>query len=121
MQSTWSASIRFFLIPPSPDWADDMEPLASTKPATPVGARWWTMCCTQAKLALPFGGAPYCQRLSSGQPLAAPVGDVEGRIGEDEVGLEVGVAVVAWKLSPWAICPSMPRMARFIFASRQVV
>lgn len=28
------------------------------------------------------------------QVLAAPVGDVEGRIGEDEVGLEVGVAVV---------------------------
>ena len=28
------------------------------------------------------------------QPLAAPVGDVEGRIGEDEVGPEVGVAVV---------------------------
>jgi hypothetical protein len=27
----------------------------------------------------------------------------------------------AWKVSPWAIWPSMPRMARFIFASRQVV
>ena len=26
-----------------------------------------------------------------------------------------------WKLSPWAICPSMPRIARFILASRQVV
>ena len=53
------------------------------------------MCCTQAKLALPLGGTPYCQRLSSSvQPLAAPVGDVERRIGEDEVGLEVGVAVV---------------------------
>lgn len=25
------------------------------------------------------------------------------------------------KVSPWAICPSMPRMARFILASRQVV
>ena len=60
----------------------------------PSGARWWTMCCTQAKLALPFGGAPYFQRLSSLQALAAPVADVEGRIGEDEVGLQVGVAVV---------------------------
>ena len=29
-----------------------------------------------------------------GEPLAAPVGDVEGRIGQDEVGLEVGMAVV---------------------------
>ena len=32
-------SIRFFLISPSPDWFDDIEPLASTKPATPLGAR----------------------------------------------------------------------------------
>ena len=38
------------------------EPLVSTKPATPAGARWWTMCCTQAKLALPFGGAPFGHR-----------------------------------------------------------
>jgi hypothetical protein len=42
-----------------------MEPLARTKPAMPVGARWWMMCCTQAKLALPTGGLPNCQRLSS--------------------------------------------------------
>ena len=54
------------------------------------------------------------------QALAAPVGDVEGRIGEDEVGLEVGWRSL-WKVSPWAIWPSMPRMARFILASRQVV
>ena len=52
------------------------------------------MCCTQAKLALPVGGAPYFQRLSSLQALAAPVADVERRVGEDEVGLEVGVPVV---------------------------
>ncbi|SMF63989.1 hypothetical protein SAMN06265365_12386 [Tistlia consotensis] len=32
--------------------------------------------------------------LVAAQPLAAPVGDVEGRVGEDEVGLQVGVAVV---------------------------
>ena len=42
-------------ISPSPDWFDDMEPLASTNPASPVGARWWMKCCTQAKLALPGG------------------------------------------------------------------
>jgi hypothetical protein len=35
-------------ISPSPDWFDDIEPLASTKPASPVGARWWIKCCTQA-------------------------------------------------------------------------
>ena len=29
-----------------------------------------------------------------GEPIAAPIGDIEGRIGEDEVGLQVRVAVV---------------------------
>ena len=52
------------------------------------------------------------------QLLAAPVGDVERRIGEDEIGLEVGVAVVVEGV---AVPASMPRMARFILASRQVV
>ena len=93
MQSTRLASISDLRMFPSPDWLDDMEPLASTKPAAPAGDRWWTMCCTQAKLALPLGGTPYCQRLVLGEPLAAPVGDVEGCIGQDEVGLEVGMAV----------------------------
>ena len=50
-------------------------------------------CCTQAKLALPAGGAPYFQRLSSSQQLAAPVAVVEGRVGQDVVGLQVGVQV----------------------------
>ncbi len=45
-------------ISPSPDWLDDIEPLARTKPAMPVGARWWMKCWTQAKLALPVGGVP---------------------------------------------------------------
>ena len=39
MQSTKSASIRFFRISPSPDWFDDIEPFASTNPATPPGAK----------------------------------------------------------------------------------
>jgi hypothetical protein len=54
------------------------------------------------------------------QAVAAPVGDVEGWVGEDEVGFEIGMAIVI-KVSPWAIWPSMPRNARFIFARRQVV
>ena len=52
-------------ISPSPDWLLLMLPLARTKPAMPCGARWWTMCWTQAKFALPAGGMPYCQRTSS--------------------------------------------------------
>ena len=55
------------------------------------------------------------------EPIAAPVAHVEGRIGEDEVGLEVGVAVVVEAVGVGRFCPSMPRMARFILASRQVV
>ena len=48
MQSTRSASTIALRISPSPDWFDDIEPFASTNPATPCGARWWMMCCTQA-------------------------------------------------------------------------
>src|SRR5712691_3788160 len=94
MQSTRSASTMLLRIPPPPDWFDDIEPLASTKPATPAGARWWTMCCIQAKLALPAGGAPYCQRLSLRKRSPAPVAHIEGRVGKDEVGPQVGMAVV---------------------------
>ena len=74
MQSTRPASIRFFRISPSPDCWEDMDPLANTNPAMPVGARWWTMCCTQAKFALPFGGTPYSQRWSSVTRSPPPVG-----------------------------------------------
>src|SRR5665647_2777821 len=65
MQSTRPCSTRFLRISPSPDWLEDIEPLASTKPATPVGDSLLAMCCTHAKFALPAGGTPYCQRLSS--------------------------------------------------------
>ena len=65
MQSTSPASMMFLRISPSPDWFDDMEPLARTKPAMPRGARWYRKCCTQAKLALPVGGTPCSHRLSS--------------------------------------------------------
>jgi predicted DNA-binding protein with PD1-like motif len=58
MQSTRSASTIALRISPSPDWFDDIEPLASTKPAVPFGAKWCMKCCTQAKLALPAGGVP---------------------------------------------------------------
>jgi len=93
MQSTRSASMRARRMSPSPDWLEDMLPLARTKPAMPWGARWWMKCCTQAKLALPLGGTPNCQRTSC--VLAEPIGVVEGRVGEDVVGAEVGVLDVA--------------------------
>jgi hypothetical protein len=48
------------------DRLEDMLPLANTKPAKPAGARWWMKCCTQAKLALPLGGTPYCGKAAGG-------------------------------------------------------
>src|SRR5207249_10028067 len=65
MQSTKSASIMFLRISPSFEVLEDMEPLASTKPAIPVGERWWMKCCTQAKLALFVGGTPNFHLTSS--------------------------------------------------------
>ena len=65
MQSTRLASTMFFLISPSPEVFEDMDPLASTNPAMPRGDRWWRKCCTQAKLAFPAGGAPWTHLLSS--------------------------------------------------------
>ena len=50
-------------------------------------------CCTQAKLALPLGGTPILP--AHVVVLAEPVGVVEGRVGEDEVGAEVGMEVAA--------------------------
>ena len=52
------------------------------------------MCCTQAKFALPLGGMPWRQRLSSAS-LSPPQSEtLNGGIGEDEVRLQVRVAVV---------------------------
>ena len=71
-----------------------MEPLASTKPAVPLGAKWWTMCCTQAKLALRGGGVPYCQRLSSVSRLPPQSETLKGGLARMKSALEVGVSVV---------------------------
>ena len=51
MQSTRSASIIPLRISPSPEVLEDIEPLANTNPAVPVGDRWWMKFWTQAKLA----------------------------------------------------------------------
>ena len=46
------------------------------------------------EVGVALGWGAEAPALVVGEPLAAPVGDVEGRVGEDEVGPEVGVAVV---------------------------
>ena len=78
MQSTRSASMSALRISPSPDWLEDMLPLARTKPAMSSlatlatckkaslavgaqargavsGARWWMKCCTQANVRVALG------------------------------------------------------------------
>ena len=57
----------------------------------PVGARWWMKCCTQAKLALPRGRN--AELPAHVVVFAEPVGVVEGRIGEDEVGAQIGMEI----------------------------
>ena len=79
---------------PSPDWLEDMEPLARTNPADPQGDRWWIMCCTQAKVGVAGRWHTVAPALVVLQPVTAPVGNIERRISEDVVGFEVGVAVV---------------------------
>ena len=54
------------------------------------------------------------------EPLAAPVGDVEGRVGQDVVGPQVGVLIVVEAVAVGNLGLDT-RIARFIFASRQVV
>ena len=52
------------------------------------------MCCTHGEVSVALGRDAVLPALVLGEPLPTPVGDVEGRIGQDEVGLEVGMAVV---------------------------
>ena len=95
MQSTISASTIARRMSPSPDWLELIDPLASTKPARPLGERWWMKCCTQAKLALPFGRRAVLPAHVFSQLVAAPVAIVERRIGQHEIGLQVLVQVAA--------------------------
>jgi hypothetical protein len=78
------------------------------------------MCCTQAKFALPPGGAPYFQRLSSRTRSPPQSLTLNGGLARMKSAFRSGWRSL-WKLSPCAIWPSIPRIARFIFASRHVV
>jgi len=55
------------------------------------------MCCNQAALALPAGGVPYCQRASPVRLAchqSLKLKEVERRVGQDEVGPQIGELVV---------------------------
>ena len=94
MQSTRPASIRFLRISPSPDWFEDMEPLARTKPADATWREVVEEVLHPGEVGVAHGRGAVLPSPVVAEPVAAPVGDVEGRIGEDVVGPQVGVAVV---------------------------
>ena len=94
MQSTTPASIRFFRISPSPDWFDDIDPLASTNPRHTLRREVVNHVLHPGEVRVPLRRHAVPPALVLGQPLAAPVRDVERRIRENEVRLEVWIAVV---------------------------
>src|SRR5690554_3832349 len=122
MHSTRSSSTRRLRISPSPPVLELMEPLASSRAMLPAGARWWSMCCIQAKLALPFGGVPYRQRASSARDSFHQSFMLKGGLAITKSARRSG----CWsfrKVSAFFLpkLKSMPRMAMFMAARRQVV
>ena len=107
---------------PSPLVFDDIEPLASTKPGQPIGRQVVDHVLHPGVVGVAGGRRAVLPAHVLLQLRRAPFLHVEGRIGEDEVGLQVVVQVVeeaVGVVGPRS--PSMPRMARFILHSRQVV
>ena len=98
MQSTRSASTMRWRISPSPPEPVESEPLAMTKPATPPPRPFGGREVVDEVLDPGVVGVADRRRAVApahvvGQQLARPVRDVERRIGEDVVGLEVRVQV----------------------------
>ena len=68
----------------------------------------------------PRCGTPNFQRLSSASRSPPQSDTLNGGLARMKSAFRSGCRS-SWKLSPWAICPLMPRIARFIWANRQVV
>ena len=64
MQSTGSAATMFLRISPSPDWFEDIDPLARTKPSEPRG-RDGAEVRHRGEVRIARRGMPYTQRWSS--------------------------------------------------------
>ena len=91
MQSTRSASMMARRMSPSPDWLEDMLPLARTKPAMPCGREVVDEVLHPGEVGVARGRD--AELPAHVVVFAEPVGVVEGRVGEDEVGAEVGMEV----------------------------
>src|SRR3989449_10521795 len=113
----------FLRISPSFDVLEDIEPLASTKPVIPPGERWCMKCCTQAKLALFFGGTPNFHLASSCR--SSPPQSLSLKGGFARIKSAFRSLCSSFRKLP---CPfhltksdSIPLIAKFILHRRQVV
>ena len=97
---------------PRPDWLDGHRPVGERRRwgrgGAPCAAPRRSWRCPSAVRRTPA--------LVVSQALAAPVRHVERWLARMKSAFRSGCRSL-WKLSPWPICPLMPRMARFIFAS----
>jgi hypothetical protein len=75
-----------------------MEPLARTNPAIPVGAMINDVL-HPGEVGVTDGRLAELPALVVAQAVATPVGDIERRIGENEIRLEVGMAVVVKRVA----------------------
>ena len=71
-----------------------MEPLARTKPAAPLRRQVMDDVLHPGEVGVAFGRDAVLPTSIFAQAFAAPIGDVEGRVGEDKIGTQVGVAVM---------------------------
>ena len=94
MQSTRSASTSLRRISPSPPLFDDSEPLARTKPAVPSGRQVVDEVLHPGEVGVARGRRAVLPARVVGELGVPPVRHVERRVGEDEVGAQVGVQVL---------------------------
>ena len=109
-----------FLISPSFEVFELIDPLARTNPAMPPCERWWIKCWTHAKFALPVGGRPYFHLTSSLSNSPFQSESLNGGLAKTKSALR-SLCLSSWKLSPHWMFDSIPLMAIFILHSFQVV
>ncbi len=89
-----SATIRFFRISPSPDWLDDIDPLASTKPRNAVRRQVVHHVLRPREVGAALGRRAVLPALVARQPLAAPFRDVERGLARMKSAFRSGLLVV---------------------------
>ena len=94
MQSTRPASMMFLRISPSPDLVGGHGAVGQHEPSGPPGSEMVQKVLHPSEVGVPDRRDAVLPSLVVPYPLPAPVGNVEGRVSQDVVGPQVGVAVV---------------------------